>query len=317
MELRDLRVLASIAEVGTFSGAARRMKMTQPALSASVKRLEEELGVILFTRHARGVVFTDHGHFLLERSYAILHDVDEARMSLRHLAREPSGEVTIGLPTTVAVGLGPTLLTRVRSRHPGIRLRIVEAMSGALADMLQMGQLDMAILFDIQPMAGLRSEPLLVEDLHLLVSPNDALAQRRSIAFASVADVSLVMPSMIHSIRRLVEATARSEGIALRVDADIDSLGCIVSLVEAGYAAILPLFQVMSSIRAGRMHALEITRPNLSWTLHLANRRDSVRPQASMAVSSLVVEVSRELVGSGAWPARAYTRTSRHGDRLS
>lgn len=311
MELKELRILASIAEVGTLSGAARKLNMTQPALSAVLKRLESELDVRLVTRHPRGVEFTEHGRFLLERTYNILHDVAETQSALRELAEQPGGEVAIGLPTTVAAGLGPLVLKRAKARHPRIRLHLVEAMSGALVELLQLGRIDMAVLFDIQPMPGLRSEPLLIEDLHLLVSTQSPLAHRQSIAFSDIAAVDLVMPSRNNSIRRMLELAAQAEGIALRVEADVDSLACIISLVETGFAAILPTFMVIPAIRAGTVHLIKIKRPNISWTLHLATRRDSVRPQASMAVADLIVEVTSELVRDGIWPARLHPRAAR------
>ncbi|MEM8855715.1 MAG: LysR substrate-binding domain-containing protein, partial [Pseudomonadota bacterium] len=241
----------------------------------------------------------------------ILHDVAETRTALRELAEQPGGEVAIGLPTTVAAGVGPLVLKRVRSRHPRIRLHLVEAMSGALVELLQLGRIDMAILFDIQPMAGLRSEPLLIEDLRLVVASTSPLARRKAINFSDIAAIDLVMPSRSNSIRRLVETTAQAEGMTLRVEADVDSLGCMISLVESGFAAILPTFMVMPAINAGNVHDIEVKRPSLAWTLHLATRRDSVRPQAAMAVADLTVEVASELVRTGVWPARLHPRISR------
>lgn len=311
MDIRELRMLTAIGEVGTLSGAARMLNMTQPALSAMLKRLEAELDVTLVNRHTLGVEFTEHGRFLLERAYNILHDMAETRTALSELAEEPGGEVAIGLPTTVARGLAPLVFKRVRARHPRIRLHVVEAMSGALAELLQLGRIDMAILFDIQPMAGLRTEPILIEDLHLMVAAGHAIARRSSVGFAELGAVELVLPSAANSIRRMIENAARAEGISLRVAADVDSLSCMIAMVEGGMASILPSYQLLPAIEAGTVRQVALTRPGLSWTLHLATRRSSVRPQASLAVADLVRDSAVDLVRQGVWPARLHPRAAR------
>jgi LysR family nitrogen assimilation transcriptional regulator len=302
MELRDLRALISIAETGSLSAAARLLNLTQPALSASLQRLEEELGVILVTRHSRGSSLTEEGKYVLQKSFDVIHDVAEIKSVVKDLSKEPIGTVRLGLPTTVAGGVISELLPVLQARYPQIRLHVVEAMSGVLSEQLQLGKLDLAVLYDVQPMAGLRSEAVLQEKLHLLVPADHAFAGRSRVRLEEVARLRLVLPSANHSIRRHIESYCSAEGLTLDVAADIDSLPGLFALVIAGYCTILPTFLTGTYARGGEIVAVEITRPAMEWTLHLASRHDARRPRASLATGKLLGEICRKLVRNGTWP---------------
>lgn len=310
MELRDLRSLIGIAETGSLSGAARKLNLTQPALSASLRRIEEELGVKLVRRHSRGAVLTEEGKFVLQKAHSISHDVAEITSVVHDLAEEPVGSVRLGVPTTVAGGLIPELLPLLRQRYPRIKLHIVEAMSGSLVEQLQLGRLDMAVLFDIQPMAGLRSEPILKEHLFLLVPPTHRLADRKSVRFDEVTRLGLVLPSSNNSIRRFIESSCHAEGLSLDIVSDVDSLPGLINLVKGGFCSILPIYNVMEQLEAGVIKALEITRPTLEWTVHLASRHDAIRPRASLTTGRLLIEVCQDLVREGKWPGEIASRSN-------
>lgn len=302
MELRDLRSLISISEAGSLSAAARMLNLTQPALSASLQRLEDELGVNLVTRHSRGSSLTDEGRYVLQKAYEVIQDVTEIKSVVQNLAEEPMGNVRLGLPTTVAGGLIPELLPILNARYPQIKLYVVEAMSGVLSEQLYMGKLDLAVLYDIQPMAGLRSEPILHEKLCLLVPGSHALAGRSRVRLEEASRLKLVLPGPANSLRRHIENYFQAEGLTPNISADVDSLPGLFGLVKAGHCTILPTFLKQALVPDEDIVALEITRPALEWTVHLAARHDATRPRASLAVSRLLVEVCLRLVQRGIWP---------------
>lgn len=308
MEIRDLRSIIGIAETGSLSAAARKLNLTQPALSASLRRLEDELGVKLVTRHSRGSVLSEEGKYVLERAYSICNDVADLASVVENLAIEPSGKVHLGLPTTVAGGIIPELYLEMEARYPHVKLHIVEAMSGVLAELLQLGRLDLAVLFDVQPMPGLRSEPILKERHYLLVSPKHALAYQPSIRLEEVAGIGLVLPSSQNSIRQYLESKCAEEGVALNVTGDIDSLPGLINLVRAGYSTILPLYVVRDAMRDGSIVAIEIREPVLEWTVHLASRHDTTRPRASLATGHLLIEACVNQSIKGIWPSTPVKR---------
>lgn len=308
MELRDLHSLIGIAETGSLSGAARKLNLTQPALSASLKRLEEELGILLVRRHSRGAHLTEEGKFVLQKAYDIVREVAEVSTVVDSLSEEPIGLVRLGLPTTIAAGLIPEFFPMLRSRFPQIRLNIVEAMSGRLSELLQLGNLDLALMFDIQPMSGLRSEPILSEKLCLFVPKSHPLASKKGVRLDEITRLSLVLPSASNSIRKHINDACESEGISLNIVADIDSFSGLVNLVKSGHCTILPTYLALQQADRDQIVALEFFRPELDWTVHLASRHDATRPRASLATGELLIEVCRNLVKNGTWPGELVSR---------
>lgn len=302
MDVRELRVLIGIAEAGSLSAAAQKLHLTQPALSATLRRLEEELATKLVVRHSRGVELTDEGKLVVERAYGVVREVSEIASIAQSFSQQPSGTVRLGLPTTVAGGLIPELIPLARDRYPQIKLYAYEAMSGVLSEQLQLGHLDLAVLYDIEPMSGLRSKAVLKERLDLIVPVHHVLASRKAVRLSEIAQFPLVLPSAKHSIRRHIELAFQTEGLSLKVLADIDSFSGIMNLIPMGYLTILPTYRVRDDIANGRLTSIEITRPHLEWTVQLASRHDANRPRASFAVSQLIVETCQRLVRERQWP---------------
>ena len=309
MELRDLYALIAIAETGSLSAASRKLGLTQPALTASLQRLEQAVGVLLVTRHSRGANLTEEGIYVLQRARDVVHEVGQIVQVQDILAQAPAGDVRLGLPTTVAGGLIPELIPMVHARHPHIRLHVIEAMSGALQEHLQLGRLDLAVLFDSAPMTGLRCTPLLTEPIFLLLPAGHPCAMLATIDLSALADLALVLPSSANSIRKHLERTCQAQGVSLVVRADVDSLPGLLGLVRAGYCTILPKYLAKGEIDAGHIVAVPIANPALTWTLHLASRRDATRPRAISAVAESLVEACASLIRRGDWDAAVSRQT--------
>lgn len=142
MELRHLNYFVAIAEEGSFSGAAERLWVAQPALSTQIRRLEDELGIKLFERHARGVDLTGAGELFLDRARAVLTAAETARSTAGDLRAGLVGSVKLGAPTGIGWRLLPELLERFGRDRPDVELTVVESYAGTLLRDLQDGRLD-------------------------------------------------------------------------------------------------------------------------------------------------------------------------------
>jgi len=145
MELRHLRHFVAIAEERSFTRAAERLWVAQPGLSTQIRRLESELGVQLFERHARGVDLTDAGELFLERARTVLAAADAARSTGHDLEQGLVGSVRLGVATGVGWPGTSTLLGHFGRERPAVELTVVETYGGTLLRDLRDGRLDAMI----------------------------------------------------------------------------------------------------------------------------------------------------------------------------
>ena len=141
----ELQHFLFVVDRGTFTGASRSAHLTQPALSASIRRLEEELGTRLFDRGRRGAALTATGQALVPRARAALAAVEDARRAVREVEDLTRGEVRIGAGSTTATYLLPAVLARFRRRSPGVRIVLRELTRDAAAEAIEAGKLDLAV----------------------------------------------------------------------------------------------------------------------------------------------------------------------------
>jgi LysR family nitrogen assimilation transcriptional regulator len=307
MDLRQLRYFLRIAEVGSFTRAAESLRIAQPSLSQHVQVLEDELGVELLTRHARGVTPTDIGLILCDHARTILLDVERAKEAIQSSSENPAGEVTVGLPTSACRGLAVPLISAVADRYPRISIHLVEAMSGSLDEWLQAGRLDVALLYERHALENIVATEIMTEDLFLIVPKDHRLNGRASIHFGELADVPIVLPSRPHIIRAVVEQAAAHARIAPNVVVDCDSLPGLVQLVRHGYATMFPVFGVAEEIKRGEMSAIAVLSPTPSWRVSVVVSKLTSNLRAAQTVGALIKDIAQELVRDGGWQAQVRT----------
>ena len=306
LELVDLRYFVSIAETGSFTKSALQNNIAQSALSRRVRDLEADLGVQLFYRNGRGVLLTEVGETFLARARGILADMESLRQEVTRTSGVLEGTVTLGVPPSVGLILLAPLLSQVRADHPGIRMRVLEAFSGHVADWLANGKVDLAVLYKTRSSTLLDSEHLLFEDMYLISAPAlPLLGGPDGIALAEIAGVELALPSRPHGLRMLVdEACARSQ-VGLNIAMELDTLPTICDLVAAGtIRTILPLTAVQADLTAGRVMAQKITDPIISRELILAHAPHRATAPVTKAVVRLIRSHINRLVKSGLWVGR-------------
>jgi DNA-binding transcriptional LysR family regulator len=157
MELRHLRYFVAIAEERSFTRAAERLWVAQPGLSSQIRRLEDELGVRLFERHARGVDLTDAGELFLERARVALAAADEARATGRDLAAGLVGSVRLGIATEAHWQGADALLQGFGRERPDVELTVLESHGGTLVRDLRDGRLDAVLAPSMFGSAELRT----------------------------------------------------------------------------------------------------------------------------------------------------------------
>jgi DNA-binding transcriptional LysR family regulator len=212
MLVQQLTYLAALAREQHFGRAAESCHVTQPTLSAGLRRLESDLGLRLVERGRRFEGLTPEGERMLAWAHRILADVDGLRRDLGAMTEGLAGRLRIGaIPTALPV---VSLLTGpLRERHPGVDLAITSTTSRGIEEGLVRSELDVGLTYlDNEPLRDVRSLPLYRERYALLTGPGSPHTGATTLTWAQVADTPLCLlePSMQH--RRIVDGAFREAG---------------------------------------------------------------------------------------------------------
>ncbi|MEP9378680.1 LysR family transcriptional regulator [Aquabacter sp. CN5-332] len=299
MEVRDLRYFRTVAEARSFSKAALKLRVAQPALSRQIRRLETTLGAPLFERHSRGVVLTGAGQLLFERTTNLFDDLARIERDVANFAGAKTSRITLGVPPATARLVVPPLLKAVQAEAPHITLKIMEGFSGVLHDWLSTGQVDIAFMHNPSLAPNLTFVPMLVEHIYLVEPPGSP--PRTELTLAEALAHPLFLPSPTNSLRQLVDRLAAREKLKVEIAQEIDGLTVTKALVQAGMGRTLYAYSaVQKEVSAGELTAWPIVTPGAVWSLGAALRVD----QNSGALAEFVALLAREvatLVEEGVW----------------
>ena len=292
MDVRQLRYFVRVVDLKSFSRAAEVLHIAQPALGMQIRKLEDELSTQLLWRHSRGVDPTPAGRLLWDHATAILQQIEEAKLAIRDLAGPPKRVVRIATTPTIHPRIPVELLTRSAVELPSIQIEIQEANTATLLDWIRTERVDLGLLYlsDERP-ADVGIEDLAHEAAVFIQAPTPGCAPA-STTLAELSQHRLVMPGCPHHLRRLVQASADREGIALHIAYEISAIGTILEMVECGAAcSILPAGAIARQVQTGRVTARTIVEPELSVTLSLVRSSRRALSKAHGLVRTLLMEL--------------------------
>jgi DNA-binding transcriptional LysR family regulator len=283
-----------LAETLSFTDAAHLLGMSQPALSASVRGLEDELGAELFDRSSRRITLTPAGQRLRPEVRRLL----DMAGALPALARSSTATVT----GTVALGLVQAfrhldlggLLAEIRAAYPGVGFRVVHEPTTKMRQQLRSGALDLAFLYDAGPgTAGLRCTLLYEQRLVVIVPGGHELAGRRRLDIHELRGQTWIDLTQGTELAATVAALDRQHHLSREVTAQVSQLDVLTELVRAGLGiAIVP----EDIARTAGVTALELTGQPLRRSLMLAQRNEPLSPAASIVAEAIISHASARRV---------------------
>jgi LysR family cyn operon transcriptional activator len=308
LELRHLRYFVAIADGGTMAKAAERVHVTQSTLSHQLAQLEAEIGTTLFERAGRTLRLSDAGSVWLGYARGILAQVEEAREALARTRKLETGEVRIGVIHSFVTKLMPDIAAGFVKRHPGIRLQVHEMSGVEIESQVEAGALDLGFAFHPPSRAGVTGERLFDDTLALAVHVRHALAARRSIRFAELADVPLALLTERFATRRLLDAHFQRAGVTPRIVIEIDSVHALERIAVLGVGAtFLPRRTTRPRRGGATLQLIEVTDPRPVRAAGLVWRRTAYRSAAASAFGQFLKAAltTGDPAPRGGGPARA------------
>ena len=274
--LRQLEHFVNVAEAGSFRAAAEAAFIAQPALSMSIRKLEEALGVTLFERGARGVSLTSAGHALLADARRSLLHAKQGQQSARLAERGEWGVVRLGFVGSAAYRYLPSRLPAFIAAHPAVTVELIEGTTAGLSEMIRAGKVDAGVIrMPMDDVSGLRLIEVEKDDLVAVLPASHALARRTRIDLAALAEERFVMFSrtQVPGLSAAILDICREAGFTPRRAQEVTQAFTMVGLVGSGLGvALLPGVITRFAHESVRFVRLSNQRAKQCLTLALAFR---------------------------------------------
>lgn len=305
MNLRALANFLTVAEAGSLKSAADIVHIAQPALTRQIALLEQEFGAKLFLRHHRGVTLTEAGAQLRDHAERILAEVSRTRAAMSNALAKPTGMVSLGLPTALRRVLSSPLISAYHRAYPNVQMKVQEAFVHVIEELLQLRQIDVAILFGgARKLDGFDLTPLATEDIYLVGPRQAGLDPNRPVSIKRLAELPIILISRRNQLRIQTEKAMADYGLNFLPFLEVEGQPLTHDLVERGTGyTITPYCAVQSELESGELTGAPVRELTITWALAV-NRARAHAP----AVRELIALIHKAVdmrVREGSWRAIA------------
>jgi LysR family transcriptional regulator for metE and metH len=280
LSIRHLRLVQEVAREGTLTGAARRLYLTQSALSHQLAELERQAGTPVFTRVAKRMVLTEAGRRVLEVAGRTLNELDRLETELRGIARGTLGQIRLTSQCNTAYHWLPAVLPQFRRSYPDIDFRIMPGCAHKAVESLTDGEVDIALSYEEPDLDVVDAAPLFTDEQVLIVAPEHPLAGRKYVSAKDFVDLEILLYVNEPNRSILFTRVLNPAGVIPRKVSEVPITEGIVALVAAGVAsAVVTRWSVAPDIRAGRVVPVRITELGLRRQWNALTLKQRVKPQ--------------------------------------
>lgn len=242
MDTQALTAFLAVAESGSFSTAAERLFITQPAVSKRIAQLEQQLGTRLFDRVGRRIRLTEAGQALLPRARQVLLDLEDMSRAISNLTGTVSGTLRIGTSHHIGLHRLPPVLRRFSREYPDVKLDIHFIDSEEAWEAVLHGDLEMGVVtLPPQPDPRLHSQAVWQDPLVFMAAPEHPLARLDRVTLETLTGYSAILPSPVTFTRRIVESLFEEQALTLNISMSTNYLETIHMMVSIGLGwSVLP-----------------------------------------------------------------------------
>jgi DNA-binding transcriptional LysR family regulator len=275
MEIKQLKAFVAIAETRTFTAGAKRVNVTQAAISMQIRQLEDEVGLQLFTRTPRRVILTEAGESLLERARKILRDHDSAVAEIAELGGVEKGRLRIGSASAeFTTQQLPHILRRLKHDFPNSELSVSAGTSQTLVEKILHGDLDIAFISLPVDNTSITTERLFSDQIVAIAHPTHPLAGKRHISPEELARQKLILGERGGNTRRMIDDFFHAANLHPGVIMELSRQEAINQMVENNLGVgTAGAKTIADEVREGRLVTWQIEGTEIKWELGLARLR--------------------------------------------
>lgn len=292
MDIQALQALMSVADTGSFSRAAERLHLSQPAISKRIATLEDQIGAALFNRVGRRITLTQAGQALLPHARRVLRDLEDARRALSRVSRQVSGRLSLGTSHHIGLHRLPPVLRHYTKHYPSVDLDLHFMDSEAACESVTHGSLELGIVtLPLHPFPNLSRRTIWTDQLCVVVAPDHPLARVSNQQPSDLAKYPAVLPDERTFTCRLIQEALGAHGVQPSVRMTTNHLETLKMLASIGLGwTILPKTMVDPTLRVLNLPMVAMRR-HLGVVWH--QRR--VRSAAAQALMDLLLNETAEI----------------------
>lgn len=293
VSIRQLRAFMAVARRRSFSRAAEDLNVSQPALSARIRELEQELGLKLFGRTTRSVELTSSGDHLLVRADRALSELDAVILELHDQATLQRGRVAVACVPAVAVSLIPRAIKRFTTAHPGVQVEFTEITSSQVEAKVLEGAVDFGVCGRTSRQRELDLELILRDPFVAVVPKVHPLARRRWVTLPMLQRYPLIMMRRGSNVRSEIETAFDACGVPLKPVYETTHHISVIGMVEAGLGVgVLPSMTV-SGLRTSAMRIVKVASPTaVAREIGIVTRHGSASSPAALQLMDSIREAA-------------------------
>jgi DNA-binding transcriptional LysR family regulator len=289
MDLLQLEHFLAVAEEGTFTRAAERVGRTQPAISQSIKKLEDELGMQLFSRDLHDVSLTEAGKALVEYAKRMVKARDDAMRMLGSLKHMSSGALNIAAHESAAVYLLPAALRHYLRSFPDIKVGIYRSRLAEIPRQVVDREMHVGFVKEIPPFKELTCVAVHADEMVMVANPNHRLARRGNVTIKDLEGEPFVLHRLCSTTETKILKLFEQHNTRCRIVAEVRSFENIKSLVEEDVGlAIVPAVTVRQELRAGRLVRVPLAELNIPRQTFMIYREHGQHSHAARELISVV-----------------------------
>ncbi|TDL30823.1 LysR family transcriptional regulator [Jeotgalibacillus sp. S-D1] len=239
MEWHQFEYFKTLARIQHVTKASQILSISQPALSRSIARFEEEIGVPLFEREGRSIRLNHYGEIMVKRVESMMKEFEAGKQEIQDLLMPDQGVVSLGFLHTLSTNLVPDLIASFRNRYPKVHFQLGQGPSHTILHQLQSGEYDLCLTMKMD--APVEWKPLWSEELFAILPKDHRLAAQKNITLEEIAEESFIHLKKGYSLRLTVERLFENAGISPKIMFEGDEADTVAGLVAAGLGvSILP-----------------------------------------------------------------------------
>jgi LysR family transcriptional activator of glutamate synthase operon len=294
LDFHQIRYFQKLAEVQNFSQAATELSLSQPALSRSISRLEEEVGVPLFERKSRGVEINKYGKIFLQHVTKALMEIEQAKEKIQDLVHPFHGTVSLGFVFTHGLSFVPELCGNFHKLYPNVNFNFTQAAAMKIVEQVEANEIDVGICSLTEPLEHLNHYPILREEVFLLVPKNHRLANAENVSLEELKDEEFVLFNHKTAFRSFSENLFREAGFIPKASYEAEEERTLTGLVGAGFG--ITLMHNIPEIDQSKISIIPINKPKCERMTYMIWRKEGFISPASESFIHFVTETIQEII---------------------